>query len=340
MTIWIRSPPCPRQWGPNFPKGDAMKNYDLNAPHFQDAEIARQHLETMLWPDGPICPHCGSKDAYKLTPKANSKSPVRPGVYKCAECREQFTVTVGSIMEDSKIALNKWLLAIHLLCASKKGMSAHQLHRMLGVTYKSAWFMAHRIRYAMAQSPYTEKLKGVVECDETYIGGKRKNQGGVGRPSPQYSHKQPVFAVVQRDGGVRSFHVHRVTADNLIGTIRKHVDQKATVVTDAFTAYQRLGARVKRHEVVNHSKFEYARTADDGFRVHTNTIEGFFGLLKRGLNGTYHQVGSQHLHRYLAEFDFRYNNRRIEDIDRVAILTKQVGGKRLMLKEPSNGTSA
>ncbi|MBZ5598566.1 MAG: IS1595 family transposase [Acidobacteriia bacterium] len=311
---------------------------DLTQPQFLDANVAREHLEQMRWPDGPVCPHCSSTKAYKLQAKEGSKKPVRLGVYKCAECREQFTVTVNSIFEDSHIPLNKWLLAIHLLCASKKGMSAHQLHRMLGVTYKSAWFMAHRIRYAMSQPPYQTKLSGIVEADETYVGGKRKRQGGVGRPDLG-SHKQPVFAVVQRNGQVRSFHVHRVTADNLVSTLQENVEQRACVVTDGFSAYDRVTARFKRHEVINHASSEYARTASDGMRVHTNTVEGFFGLLKRGLTGTYHQVGSHHLHRYLSEFDFRYNTRTMKDAQRATLALEGTNGKRLMLKEPSKSTS-
>jgi transposase-like protein len=311
---------------------------DLTQPQFLDANIAREHLEQMRWPDGPVCPHCSSKKAYKLQAKEGSKKPVRLGVYKCADCREQFTVTVNSIFEDSHIPLNKWLLAIHLLCATKKGMSAHQLHRMLGVTYKSAWFMAHRIRYAMSQPPYQAKLSGIIAADETYVGGKRKNQGGVGRPGIE-SHKQPVFAVVQRDGEVRSFHVHRVTSDNLVGTLREHVEQLACVVTDGFSAHDRVGARFDRHEVINHASKQYARTASDGMRIHTNTVEGFFGLLKRGLTGTYDQVGSHHLHRHLSEFDFRYNTRTMKDARRATLALQGTNDKRFMLKEPSKSSS-
>ena len=303
--------------------------------HFQDPNKAREFLENLRWPNGPVCPHCDCKTAYKLTAKPSSKRPVRQGVHKCRDCEQQFTVTVNTIFEDSHIPLNKWLLAIHLLCASKKGMSAHQLHRMLGVTYKSAWFMAHRIRYMMGQSSFKTKMKGVVEADETYIGGRRLRQGGVGRPNVQ-SHKQPVFSVLQRNGDVRSFHVHRVTADNLLGTLKQNVADQACVVTDGFTAYERVGARFKRHEVINHAEQEYSRRADDGLRVHTNTVEGYFGLLKRGLTGVYHQVGSHHLHRYLAEFDFRYNARKISDTDRTLLALSQAEGKRLQLRESSN----
>jgi transposase-like protein len=306
-------------------------------PQFQDAEKAREFLENLRWPKGAVCPHCGCKTAYKLTAKPASKKPVRAGVYKCKDCEQQFTVTVNTIFEDSHIPLNKWLLAIHLLCASKKGISSHQLHRMLGVTYKSAWFMTHRIRYMMGQSSYQKKLKGVVEADETYIGGKRRNQGGVGRPDA-YSHKQPVFSVLQRNGDVRSFHVHRVTADNLISTLTSNVAQQACVVTDGFSVYDRLGARFKRHEVINHAEKEYSRAASDGMRVHTNTVEGYFGLLKRGLTGVYHQVGSHHLHRYLAEFDFRYNARTISDTDRTLLALSQAEGKRLQLRDSAKPT--
>jgi transposase-like protein len=311
---------------------------DLSQIQFQDANAAREHLEQMRWPNGPVCPHCASTDAYKLQAKEGSKKPVRVGVYKCAECREQFTVTIGSIFEDSKIPLNKWLLAIHLLCASKKGMSAHQLHRMLGVSYKTAWFMAHRIRYAMSQPPYLTKLTGVIEADETYIGGKTKGRGGVGRPD-KYSAKQPVFSVVKRDGEVRSFHVDRVTAENLVSVMKKNIADSASVMTDGFASYDGVAARFKRHEVINHSAGDYARSAKDGLRVHTNTVEGFFGLLKRGLNGTYHHVNSNHLHRYLSEFDFRYNNRKVKDSDRAAKALAGTIGKRLQLREPKSGTS-
>lgn len=300
-------------------------------PKFQDANVARERLEAMRWPDGPICPHCDSKNAYKLTAKEGSKKPVRPGVYKCAECREQFTVTIGTIFEDSKIPLNKWLLAIHLLSASKKGMSSHQLHRMLGVSYKSAWFMAHRIRYAMSQSPYqAEKLQGMIEADETYIGGIQK--GGRGRQISK--QKRPVFSVVKRGGEVRSFHVANVTAENLVGILKQNVDRSSHICTDEFGSYQTLGYKFASHRTIQHSKGEYAKG-----NVHTNTVEGFFSLLKRGLNGTYHKVSQEHLHRYLAEFDFRYNNRKIKDMERAEKMLKAAIGRRLLLREPSSDTS-
>jgi transposase-like protein len=304
--------------------------FALNSPHFQDEAAAREHLEQMRWPNGPVCPHCESTEAYKLTAKPGSKTPVRKGVYKCKACREQFTVTIGTIFEDSKIPLNKWLLAIHLLSASKKGMSAHQLHRMLGTTYKSAWFMAHRIRYAMSQPPYLEKLNGVVEADETYVGGVQK--GGRGRVVT--NKKRPVFSIVKRDGDVRSFHVANVTADTLGDIIKKNVEKSAHICTDDFRSYDRLGVRFAEHGTVQHSKGEYVR----GY-VHTNTVEGFFGLLKRGLNGVYHKVSQEHLHRYLSEFDFRYNNRKVKDTERAEKALRGAIGKRLMLREPSSPMS-
>jgi transposase-like protein len=303
-----------------------------DSPQFHDADVARDYLEKMRWPKGPVCPHCDNTGAWKITAKAGSKKPARKGLYKCQACQEQFTVTVNTIFEDSHIPLNKWLLAIHLLCASKKGMSAHQLHRMLGVTYKSAWFMAHRIRYMMSQPSYKAKLKGVIECDETYVGGKRRNQGGQGRPDA-YSHKQKVFSLVKRDGNVRSFHVERVTADNLESVLRQNVAQTATIMTDGFSSYDGLGARFKAHHSVNHSGGEYSRTEEGKPTIHTNTIEGVFSLLKRGIYGTYHQVGKHHLHRYLSEFDFRYNSRKMSDADRTAIAINQAAGKRLQMRE-------
>jgi transposase-like protein len=252
-----------------------------DTPEFQDSEKAREFLEKQRWPHGPVCPHCDCTEAYKLTPKPSKKDKhVRAGVWKCKSCEQQFTVTVNTIFEDSHIPLNKWLLAIHLLCASKKGMSAHQLHRMLGVTYKSAWFMAHRIRYMMSQPSFKSKLRGTVECDETYVGGKRKNQGGVGRPD-SYSHKQAVFSVVQRDGDVRSFHVQRVTAENLISIMRKQIHQNTIVMTDGFSSYDGVGARFKTHRVINHSTGEYSRKEKGLPTIHTNTAEGVFSILKR-----------------------------------------------------------
>ncbi|HLH08941.1 MAG TPA: IS1595 family transposase [Terriglobales bacterium] len=301
------------------------------AEYLHDADKAREFLERLRWPNGPICPHCSATKAYKLTAKPGSKKPVRPGVYKCAACEKQFTVTVNTIFEDSHIPLNKWLMAIHLLCASKKGMSAHQLHRMLGVTYKSAWFMAHRIRYMMSQPSFKKRLFGVVEADETYVGGRRRGQG-VGRPDAQ-SHKQPVFALVKRDGSVRSFHVERVTADNLDSILWKNVHPSATVMTDGFSSYDNLGSMYVAHGRVNHGAGEYSRKEKGMPTIHTNTIEGVFSILKRGLTGVYHQVGSHHLHRYLAEFDFRYNSRKIADEQRTLLALNQAEGKRLQLRE-------
>lgn len=293
--------------------------------HFRDAEKAREFLEQRRWPNGPICPHCDGREAWKITAKPGSKKPVRPGVYKCKACEQQFTVTVNTIFEDSHIPLHKWLLAFHLLCASKKGMSAHQLHRMLGVTYKTAWFMAHRIRYAMGQPSFVAKLKGVVECDETYVGGKGKTQFK-GRATGKT--RTAVVSLVKRGGEVRSFPVTRVTGENLSEIIRKNVDRCAHLCTDQFASYTDIGHMFAVHGTVNHSEGEYSR----GY-IHVNTAEGVFAILKRGLTGVYHQVGQHHLHRYLAEFDFRFNSRKIRDDERTLLALNQVADKRLMLRD-------
>jgi transposase-like protein len=316
-----------------------MKNgetFNLNdlAQHFHSAESAREFLERSRWPEEPVCPHCGLiGKAYKLEGKTDSKKPVRKGVYKCGGCQEQFTVTVGTIFADSHIPLNKWLLAIHLLCASKKGMSAHQLHRMLGVTYKSAWFMAHRIRYAMSQPPLATKLKGIVEADETYVGAKRKKGAKRGRPGVG-SHNVPVIAVLERGGRVKSQAVERVTAENLQQAIRENCETGTHIMTDDFLLYRGIRTEFPKHSVVNHSAGEYARGI-----VHTNTTEGFFGLLKRGITGVYHHVGKGHLHRYLSEFDFRYNSRKMKDGERTMLALKGTEGKRLTLREPKTATA-
>lgn len=299
------------------------------ARNFDSENAAREFIEKMRWPQGAVCPHCGVEgESYRLTAKPDSKHPVRPGVWKCGGCRKQFTVKVGTIFEDSHIPLSVWLKAIHLLCSSKKGMSAHQLHRMLGVTYKSAWFMAHRIRYAMSQEPLSSKLKGTVEVDETYIGGKAR----VGKNGPRYANKAPVVALVERGGKVRSFHTEKVTGRTLKQAIVDNVEPETHVMTDDHPAYGGLHKHVGKHSVIRHSWKVYARKEKDVV-ISTNTIEGYFSILKRGINGVYHHVGRQHLHRYLSEFDFRYNSRDIEDGDRAVLAIKATTGKRLRYRD-------
>ncbi len=317
-----------------------MENEKLNlsniAAHFSDAEKAREFLEAQRWPEGPICPHCGELDnAYRLEAKPDSKKAVRKGVWKCGGCREQFTVTVGTIFADSHIPLNKWLFAIHLLCASKKGMSAHQIHRMLGVTYKSAWFMMHRIRYAMTQEPLSSKLTGVIEVDETYIGGKLRTgtQGARRTDRPAgIANKAAVVSVLQRDGRVQSRHVEKVTAENLKPMLRQMIDEDAHLMTDTSTVLKAADVVCVKHDRVNHTVKEYVRY-ENGLCITTNAVEGYFANLKRGINGVYHFVGKQHLHRYLSEFDFRYNSREMKDGERTVMAIKQTGGKRLMLRD-------
>jgi transposase-like protein len=312
------------------------------AKSYSDSEAARAFLEAQRWPDGTVCPFCGLVgEAYRLKARAESKSSVRLGVWKCAGCRKQFTVTKGTIFEDSHIPLDKWLMAIHLVCSSKKGMSAHQLHRMLGVTYKAAWFMVHRLRYAATQDPLAAQLTGTIEVDETYIGGKRRlakrvphaskpGERDQDAPNP-VDNKKAVVSMVQRGGEVRSHHVQRVTAKNLKPILNYNIEYGARIMTDSGTVLH--GAiHPRQHDQVNHSKDEYARY-ERGVCVSTNTVEGFFSLLKRGINGTYHHVSEQHLHRYLSEFDFRYNTRKITDGERSAKLIGKVAGKRLMYKD-------
>ncbi len=269
----------------------------LNELGKMNNDQARNMLEKLRWPNGAVCIHCGSIEVYKLKPRDEFKSHVRKGVYKCKYCKKQFTVTVGTIFEGSHIKISKWLMAIYLMCSSRKGISAHQLHRMLGITYKSAWFMAHRIRYAMSQQPFEEKLIGIVEADETYIGGKAKGKRGRGA-----GKKMIVASLVQRKGDVRSVPIEKVTAKNLKGFIRKNVDGSAYLMTDEFRSYNGLDKEYAGHGVVNHGKKEYSRGI-----IHTNTIEGYFSILKRGVNGIFHHISKKYLPFYLCEFDFRYN---------------------------------
>ena len=290
---------------------------DILAPRFIDPVAARKHLEALRWPEGPICPQCGSLDGTRLEGKKH-----RDGVVQCNDCRAQFTVTVGTVFERSKIALNKWLLCNHLLCASKKGMSAKQIERMLGVTYKTAWFMCHRIREAMKNDggpmggPNT-----VVEADETYVGGKARNRA-FRKPAP----KKAVVALVEREGTVRSFHVANVNAKTLRPLIVTNVDRKTHLMTDESTVYTRVGREFAGHSTVVHSVGEYVRTG--GF-THSNTAENFFSIFKRGIIGTYHHMSENHLARYCAEFDFRYNTRKVSDRERADEALKGIAGKRL-----------
>ena len=296
----------------------------LNQPHFQDADKAREYLEAMRWPGGPICPHCGSvsKDHYALKGKAH-----RPGLMKCKDCREQFSVTVGTVFERSKIALNVWLQAVFLLCSSKKGMSSHQLHRMLGVTYKTAWFMSHRIREAF-KVPTTTPIGGggkIVEADETFYG---KIKGRKATPGGDSAHK--IVSLVERDGSVRSFHVANVDHKTLKPILMAQIDKASHLMTDGASHYKKVGPHFAMHESTNHYKKQYAKPSRKaGVTVHSNTVESYFGLLKRGLVGTYHHVSEEHLQRYCNEFDFRFSHRKTTDTERADQALKQLGGKRL-----------
>jgi transposase-like protein len=294
---------------------------DLTSPIYNDEDAAREHIEAQRWPDGPTCPHCGCSERIgKLEGKAHRK-----GVYQCGDCREQFTVTVGTLMESSHIPMHKWVLAFHLMGASKKGISALQMQRMLGLgSYRSAWFLCHRIREAMRDT--TETPMGgqnkVVEVDETYVGGKARNR------KHKVPNKEAVVALVERDGKVRSFHVATVTSGTLRPIIKAHVDRATYMMTDDSPIYPSATQGMGGHGSVNHSAEEYVRATF----WHTNTVEGYFSLLKRAVYGTFHHVSPAHLHRYAAEADFKYNHRiklGYDDDARALIALKGIEGKRL-----------
>jgi transposase-like protein len=306
----------------------SVKASNLNQPHFQNADAAREYLEAIRWPNGPVCPHCGVVgEHYQLAGKAH-----RTGLWKCRDCREQFTVTVGTVFERSKIALNVWLQATFLMCSSKKGVSSKQLERTLGVTYKTAWFMSHRIREAM--KPNGSGLLGTggkpVEADETYVGrkpGRQKRRG--------HGHKEAVLSLVERDGTVRSFHVPDVTGATLRAKLRENIAKEARLMTDEGAAYKGAHHDFPAHDTVNHFIGEYARG-----EVTTNTVEGYFSIFKRGIYGVYQHVSSHHLNRYTTEFDFRYNHREKlgwNDEQRTDAALSGTTGKRLTYRRTHEG---
>ena len=307
---------------------------DLTAPMFHDDDAARAHLEAIRWPDGPICPHCGNSDQEKVT-RLEGKSH-RPGLYQCNECREHFTVTVGTVMERSHIPLHKWVLAFHLMNASKKGMSAHQLHRMLGITYKSAWFMVHRIREAMrdaAPTPMGGEGKS-VQADETYYGNTSKRAKGYKKG---LSHKAGVVALVDPSTGrARAFHVKRATAETVRDILVTNADRKSELHTDESNLYPKVGREFAAHKTVEHGMNQSGHYVGPDGQT-TNNVENFFGIFKRGMRGVYHFCGEQHLQRYLDEFAFRYTHRvgvGISDKERAALAIKGAEGKRLTYRIP------
>jgi len=305
---------------------------DLTNPIFTDPEAARAHFEAIRWSKGPYCPFCGVTGARVAALGGKSMG---PGWYHCKDCRRKFTAAVGTIYERSHIPLTKWFLATHLMCASKKAMSAHQLGRMLGLPYKTAWFMAHRIREGMRElSPGPMGGEGkTVEADETYIGGKEKNKHRRKRTSAVGgAGKEIAFSLVERGGKVRSQHVPEVNAATLRPILVAQIDRRSFLMTDDAGQYRYMGRDFAGHERVNHGIEEYVRGT-----AHTNTVESYFAILKRGITGTYHHVSQQHLKRYLCEFDFRYNERTalgVEDAERATKAIKGVVGKRLTYQRP------
>ena len=291
---------------------------DITNPIFHDEAKALAHLETSRWNGKPNCPHCDSTRVRRMEGKTQA------GMFLCNDCRDKFTVRTGSVMERSHVPLHKWLLATHIMAASKKGMSASQMARMIGVTYKTAWFLCHRIREAMDGATGNEPLgggSGVVEADETYVGGKARNRA-YRKPAP----KKAVVALVEREGHVRSFHVANVNAKNVRALIMTNVDRSAHLMTDESPIYTRLGREFGAHYSVNHSAKQFTKIGSYG---HSNTAENFFSIFKRGVIGTYHHMSEAHLGRYCKEFDLRYNTRELTDGERAAVIVKGMEGKRL-----------
>jgi transposase-like protein len=317
----------------------------LTEAYFNDEGAAFDRLEEILWPHGPVCPHCGNMGrTYTLIgvrSKPSKKHPsgiVRHGLRKCGECRAQFTVRKGTVFEDSPVPLHVWFQAAYLLCASKKGISSNQLSRTLGVTLQTAWFMSHRLREAMRQGSLAPMggEGGIVEIDESYIGRK---PGVQARPG-WVRHKHAVLTLVERGGGARSFHVDDVTKESIVPIIRANITRESHLMTDEAKRYERLGREFASHGVVDHSREEYGYTdRETGRKVNTNTVEGFYSIFKRGMKGVYQHCSEKHLHRYLAEFDFRYSNRvklGVNDRARTDNALRGIVGKRLLYRDSSN----
>jgi len=308
----------------------------LSKPYFHDEAAAFEHLEAVLWPDGPVCPHCGGMDRISKI-KANPAKRVRMGLHKCGQCGKQFTVKVGTVFEHGRIPLHKFLQAVHLMASSKKGISAHQLHRVLEVQYKTAWFLAHRIREAM-RSGDLSPMGGpgmAVEADETFIGRLEglpaKHPAGHG--GGYSAVKNTVLTLVERGGRARSFHVEGHTVAQIVPIVRDNISREARLMTDEARHYVRVGKEFAEHGAVEHRVKEYVRGD-----IHTNTVEGYYSIFKRGMRGVYQHCKEKHLHRYLAEFDFRYSNRSalgIEDQERAGLALEGMKGKRLTYKGPS-----
>lgn len=310
-----------------LPTPDELTLDEINL-RFHTDEQAREYLESIRWPHGTVCPHCKNAKAKRIWKiQANAQKKVRHGLYQCGECNKQFTATVGTIFEDSHIPLRKWLVAWYLVAASKKGISSLQIQRILGLgSYRTALFMTHRIRHALKDPEVGRKLSGIVECDETYVGGKTRGHG-----RHFMGNKTPVFSLVERGGRKRSVVMNRVTGKNLKESLKQNVAPSATVMTDDFRAYRKAAKGFAKHQTVNHSAGEYVRGD-----VFTNTVESSFSLLKRGVVGTFHSISRKHLPLYLAEFDHRWNCRGMTDGERTVQGLQMTEGKRLMYHQPMN----
>jgi transposase-like protein len=297
------------------------------ADHFNDEAAAYAFVEARIWANGRVCPHCGVVDkSGALKGKSD-----RIGLYKCYACRKKFTVKVGTIFEDSHIQMRDWLVAIQLICSSKKGISANQLHRTLGITLKSAWFMGHRIREAMRDGNLAPMggEGSVVEVDETFIG----KRDGFEAKAGWVRHKNTVLTLVERGGSVRSFHIDEATKANIVPIVNANLDRESHLMTDEARRYEAIGKEFASHGVVDHSRKEYGYTdRKTGAKINTNTVEGYYSIFKRGIRGVYQHCGEKHLHRYLAEFDFRYSNRvrlGVNDVERANRALLGSTGKRL-----------